>query len=319
MKIVFLDSQGINPGDMDLRCFDVFEDITIYSHTATEDEAIARIGCAEVVLSNRVPITESLLQSCPGIRLVCVTGTGYNLVDCDACKRHGVLVANVPSYGTAAVAQFTMALILELCHRIDRHNQSVHQGDWTRNPTFCYWLTPQMELAGKTIGIIGFGRIGQAVAKLCRAFGMEVLAYSRRVSPELVQLATPVSLDTLLASADIVSLHCPLFPETENLINADTIVKMKDGALLINTSRGGLVSEDALLAALESGKLRGAAVDVVSKEPMSPDNPLLKTDKCIITPHMAWVPKESRQRLLDTVVENIQAYIEGRPQNIVNL
>lgn len=318
MKIVFLDDRGVNPGDLDYSCFAVFEDITIYPQTATEAQAVARIGSSQVVITNRVPITESLLRSCPTIRLVCVTGTGYNTVDCEACKRHGVLVANVPTYGTAAVAQFTMALLLELCHRVGLHNQSVYQGDWTRAPAFCYWLTPQMELAGKTMGIIGFGRIGQAVAKLSRAFDMEVLAYSRTPSPQLSGLAEYVELDALLARSDVVSLHCPLFPETEKLINADTISKMKDGAMLINTARGGLVDEATLVEALESGKLRGAALDVVSEEPMKDTNPLLKTNRCIITPHIAWAPKESRQRLLNTVVENICAYMAGTPQNVVN-
>ena len=320
MKIIILDGLALNPGDLDYSCFNQFGDVTIYDKTDSEAQAIERIGDGEIVLIvNKFPVTESLLAGCPNIKLICVTATGYNIVDCEACRRRGIPVTNVPTYGTAAVAQFTMALLLELCHRIGLHNHSVHQGDWMKSENFCYWLTPQMELAGKTIGIIGFGRIGQAVAKLCRAFDMKVLAFSRTEYPQFSDLVEYVNLDTLLERSDIVSLHCPLFPETEKIINAQSITKMKDGALLINTSRGGLVDEEALVQALESGKLRGAAVDVVSAEPMKEDNPLLKTRKCIITPHIAWAPVESRQRLLNTVVENIRAYLEGTPQNVVNL
>lgn len=320
MKIIILDGLALNPGDLDYSCFNQFGDVTIYDKTDSEAQAIERIGDGEIVLIvNKFPVTESLLAGCPNIKLICVTATGYNIVDCEACRRRGIPVTNVPTYGTGAVAQFTMALLLELCHRIGLHNHSVHQGDWLKSENFCYWLTPQMELAGKTIGIIGFGRIGQAVAKLCRAFDMKVLAFSRTEYPQFSDWVEYVNLDTLLERSDIVSLHCPLFPETEKIINAQSIAKMKDGALLINTSRGGLVDEEALVQALESGKLRGAAVDVVSAEPMKEGNPLLKTRKCIITPHIAWAPVESRQRLLNTVVENIRAYLEGTPQNVVNL
>lgn len=319
MKIVILDGLALNPGDLNYSCFDQFGDVTIYDQTDSEAQAIERIGDGEIILVvNKFPVTETLLAACPSIKLICVTATGYNIVDCEACRRRGILVTNVPTYGTAAVAQFTLALLLEMCHRIGLHNHSVHQGDWTRAENFCYWLTPQMELAGKTIGIIGFGRIGQAVAKLCKAFDMKILAYSRTEYPEFSDLVTYTDLDSLLRNSDIVSLHCPLFPQTEKMINAQSLAKMKDGAMLINTSRGGLVEESALVQALESGKLRYAAVDVVSAEPMKADNPLLKTRRCIITPHIAWAPVESRQRLLNTVVENIRAYLAGTPQNVVN-
>ena len=318
MKIVILDGHALNPGDLDYGCIHQFGDVTIYQRTDTAEQAIARIADNEIALVNKVPITEEILSQCPNLKLICVQATGYNIVDCEACKRHGVMVTNVPTYGTAAVAQFTMALILELCHRIDLHNQSVHQGDWIKSSSFCYWLTPQSELAGKTLGIIGFGRIGQATAKLAKAFGLRILAYSRTKYPEFSDLVEYVDLDTLLKQSDIVSLHCPLFPETEKIINAASLAKMKDGAMLINTSRGGLVDETALLQALESGKLRGAAVDVVSVEPMQADNPLLHAPNCIITPHIAWAPIESRQRLLDTVVENIRCWLSGAPQNVVN-
>lgn len=315
MKIVVLDGRGLNPGDLSYACLEEFGSVTVYQHTDTPAQAIARIGSSEIVLVNKVPITREILDACPSIRLICVLATGYNVVDCQACAQRGIPVTNVPAYGTAAVAQFTMALILELCHRVGLHNHSVHQGDWCRSETFCYWLTPQMELAGKTLGIIGYGRIGQAVGALARAFGMEVLAYHprRNLSGEPY-----VELDTLLERSDILSLHCPLFPETQHLINRETIAKMKDGAMLINTARGALVEESALAQALNAGKLRGAAVDVVSQEPMTPDNPLLSCKNCIITPHIAWAPVESRQRLLDCVVENIRSYLAGHPQNVVN-
>ncbi len=319
MKIVILDGNALNPGDLSYDCIHQFGDVTLYERTDSEAETIERIGDSEIVLVNKVPITETILEACPNIKLICVQATGYNIVDVDACAKRKIPVTNVPTYGTAAVAQFTMALILEMCHRIGLHNDSVHQGDWSKAPTFCYWLTPQMELAGKTLGIIGFGRIGRAVAKLANAFDMKVLAYSRSQCEDGRALAEYVDLDTLLAQSDIISLHCPQTASTEKMINAKSIAKMKDGALLVNTSRGGLVDEPALVEALESGKLRCAAVDVVSQEPMKADNPLLTTQKCLITPHIAWAPIESRQRLLDCVVENIRAFLNGTPQNVVNL
>ena len=319
MKIVILDATALNPGDLSYDCINQFGDVTSYDRTDGEALTIERIGDNEIILVNKVPITETVLAACPNIKLICVQATGYNIVDVEACARRGIPVTNVPSYGTAAVAQFTIALMLELCHRIGLHNHSVHQGDWTRSTNFCYWLTPQMELEGKTLGIVGFGRIGQAVGKLAKAFGMHVLAYNRSQCDEGWAIADYVDLDTLFRESDFISLHCPQTAETVNLINKETIAKMKDGAMLINTARGGLVDETALVEALESGKLRGAAVDVVSQEPMKADNPLLTTRKCIITPHIAWAPVESRQRLLDCVVENIRAFLDGKPQNVVNM
>ena len=319
MKIVILDGRALNPGDLSYDCINQFGDVDLYQHTDSKEEAIARIGDAQIVLTNKVPITEDILSACPNIRLICVLATGYNIVDCDAATRRQIPVCNVPSYGTAAVAQFTLALMLELCHRIGLHDAVVHDGKWCRCSNFCFWDTPQMELGGKTIGIIGFGRIGQAVARLSAAFGMNVLAYSRTQRPVEGLDAKYVDLDTLLANSDFVSLHCPLFPETEKLINEETISKMKDGAFLINTSRGGVLDEQAVADALRSGKLAGAAVDVVSQEPMKEENPLLTAPNCIISPHIAWAPTESRQRLLDCVVENIRCFLKGTPQNVVNL
>lgn len=319
MKIVILDGRALNPGDLSYDCIRQFGEVTLYQRTETEAETIERIGDSEIVLVNKVPITEAVLAACPGIRLICVQATGYNIVDCNACARRGIPVTNVPSYGTAAVAQFTMALILELCHRIGLHDQSVHRGDWVKSDNFCYWLTPQTELAGKTLGILGFGRIGREVGKLAKAFGMQVIAYNRSQCEEGRQIGEYVDMDTLLARSDILSLHCPQTPGTEKIINARSLARMKDGAMLINTARGGLLDENAVAEALRSGKLRGAAVDVVSKEPMAPDNPLLSAPGCIITPHIAWAPVESRQRLLDCVVENIRCFLNGTPQNVVNL
>lgn len=319
MKIVVLDGNALNPGDLSYDVLNQFGSVTVYPHTKTETEAIARIGSHEIVLVNKVPITEAILNSCPNIRLICVQATGYNIVDCAACAKRGIPVTNVPSYGTAAVAQFTLALMLELCHRIGHHDRVVHDGKWCQSTSFCFWDTPQMELAGKTLGIIGFGRIGQAVAKLAAAFGMKVLAYTRTPREDLRNLAEFVDLDTLYAHSDFISLHCPLFSENAKMINAKSIEKMKDEAILINTARGGLIDEDAVAQALISGKLRAAAADVLSIEPMEQNNPLLTAPNCIITPHIAWAPKESRQRLLDTVVENIRSYLAGIPQNVVNL
>ena len=319
MKIVILDGRALNPGDLSYDCIRQFGEVTLYQRTETEAETIERIGDSEIVLVNKVPITEAVLAACPGIRLICVQATGYNIVDCDACARRGIPVTNVPAYGTAAVAQFTMALILELCHRIGLHDQSVHRGDWVKSDNFCYWLTPQTELAGKTLGILGFGRIGREVGKLAKAFGMRVIACNRSQCEEGRQIGEYVDMDTLLARSDILSLHCPQTPGTEKIINARSLARMKDGAMLINTARGGLLDENAVAEALRSGKLRGAAVDVVSKEPMAPDNPLLSAPGCIITPHIAWAPVESRPRLLDCVVENIRCFLNGTPQNVVNL
>ena len=319
MKIINLDARALNPGDLSWDVLNQFGDVTLYQKTESEAEAIARIGDHEIVLTNKVPITENILNACPNIRLVCVQATGYNIVDHQACARRGIPVCNVPDYGTAAVAQFTLALMLELCHRIGLHDAAVHDGKWCRTSNFCFWDTPQMELGGKTLGIIGFGRIGQAVAKLAQAFGMKVIACSRTESDAGRAIAEYVDLDTLLAQADFVSLHCPLFAENAKMVNGEFLSKMKDSAFLINTARGGLLDEQAVADALKRGKLAGAAVDVVSEEPMKEYNPLLNAPNCIITPHIAWAPKESRQRLLDCCVENIRAFLTGTPQNVVNL
>ena len=317
MKLINLDASALNPGDLSWDVLNQFGQVTLYEKTESEAEAIERIADHEIVLVNKVPITENILIACPNIKLICVQATGYNIVDTAACAKRGIPVCNVPDYGTAAVAQFTLALMLELCHRIGYHDTVVHEGKWCRSSTFCFWDTPQMELGGKTLGIIGFGRIGRAVAKLAQAFGMKVIAHSR--TPRETDTGVPhVDLDTLAAQSDFISLHCPLFPENTGMVNAEFLGKMKTGAFLINTARGGLLDEQAVADALASGKLAGAAVDVVTEEPMKTYNPLLTAPNCIITPHIAWAPKESRQRLLDCCVENIRCFLAGKPQNVVN-
>ena len=318
MKIVNLDGYALNPGDLSWDQIRQFGDLTVYDRTPDE-LIVERIGDTQIVLLNKTPITAATLDACPSIKLICVLATGYNVVDCDAAKARGIPVCNVPAYGTAAVAQFTFALLLELCHAVGHHSAAVHSGRWCESKDFCFWDTPQMELAGKTIGVIGFGRIGRAVGSIAKAFGMKILAYNRSRCVEGEAIGQYVDLDTLLAESDVVTLHCPLTPETQNLINAENIAKMKDGAILLNTARGPAIDEQAVADALRSGKLRGAAVDVISREPMDPGNPLLGAPNCIITPHMAWAPIESRQRIMDCTVHSIQAFLDGSPVNTVNM
>ena len=317
MKIVILESKAVNPGDLSWNAIEVFGDVTLYDRTPAE-EAANRIGDAEVILINKTPITAEVMDKCPNLRLICVEATGYNVVDCAAAGERNILVCNVPAYSTDCVAQFTFALLLEACCRVGLHNDSVHNGDWCRNPDFCYWLTPQMELAEKTIGIIGFGKIGRAVGKIANAFGMKVLAYNRSRCPEGEALGEYVSLERLLTESDVISLHCPMTELTANIINSSTIAKMKDGAILLNTARGGLINEAELAAALAQGKLRAYCADVLSEEPIKETNPLLTAPNCILTPHMAWAPVEARQRIIDITVKNIQGYLDGIPVNVVN-
>ncbi len=317
MKIVILDGNAVNPGDLSWDCFREFGEVTVYERS-NSSVAAQRVKDADIVMTNKTRITAKLLDACPSVKLVCVLATGYNVVDCEAARSRGVTVCNVPDYSTNSVAQFAFALLLELCNRVGLHDDAVHRGDWTRCPDFCFWNTPQIELSGKTLGIIGLGRIGRAVGRIARAMGMEVLAYNRSRHPEGEKIAKYVDLDTLLNQSDVISLHCPLTPENTGMINADYIAKMKDGAILINTARGGLLNEQAVADALRSGKLGGAAVDVVSYEPIAADNPLLTAPNCVITPHMAWAPVAARQRIIDCTVSSIRAYLAGTPINTVN-
>ena len=318
MTIVILDGYALNPGDLSWDFLNQFGSVTIYDRTP-EDQIVSRIGDADIVILNKCPVTAATLDACPGIKLICVLATGYNVVDTAAAKAHGIPVCNVPDYGTSAVAQFTFALLLELCHRVVHHGETVRAGKWCDCPDFCYWDTPQMELAGKTMGIIGFGRIGRAVGRIAKAFGMNVIAYNRSQCEEGKAIGKYVSLEQLLATADVISLHCPLSSENTGMIGADAIAKMKDGAILLNTARGPLVDETALRAALESGKLRAAACDVISQEPMKANNPLKDAPNCIVTPHMAWAPIESRKRIQDCTERSIRAFLDGKPINTVNM
>lgn len=318
MKLVILDGSVVNPGDLSWEFLNRFGQVTVYERSVGED-VISRIGDAEIVMTNKTPLTEEIFAACPNLRLVCVLATGYNVVDCDAAKMRGIPVCNVPGYGTAAVAQFTFSLLLELCNRVGHHSQAVHGGKWTSNPDFCFWDTPQVELSGKTMGIIGFGSIGRAVGKIASAMGMHVLAYNRSRCPEGEQIGTYTDLDTLLKTADVISLHCPLTPETAGIIDEGALCKMKDGAMIINTARGPLVDEDAVCKALKNGKLFGFAADVVTQEPIPGDSPLLDAPNCVLTPHMAWAPRDSRQRILSCVEKNIDAFLAGKPINTVNM
>ena len=320
MKIVVLDGYTENPGDLSWEELGKLGELTVYDRTSLTDEAeaIARIGDAEIVFTNKTPITRKVLDACPGIRFISLLATGYNCVDYAYAREKGIPVANVPTYGTASVGQFAIALLLEICHHIGHHDASVHAGNWERCADWCYWDYPLIELDGKTMGIIGFGRIGQTTGRIARAMGMEVLAYDSHPSDAGRAIAEYVDLDALLARSDVVALHCPLFPETEGIINRETIAKMKDGAILLNNSRGPLVVEQDLADALNAGKLAAAGLDVVSTEPIRGDNPLLKAKNCIITPHISWAPKESRQRIMDCAVSNVKAFLAGSPVNVVN-
>ena len=295
-------------------------ELTVYDRTdkTSAGEIISRIGDAEVVVTNKTPITREVFDACPGIRLIAVLATGYDVIDCACARERGVCVSNVPAYGSASVSQFSIALLLEVCHHIGHHSQSVRQGRWESNPDWCYWDYPLIELSGKTMGIIGFGRIGQMEGRIARALGMRILAYDIYPSDAGREIGDYVDMDTLLASADVISLHCNLTPENEGMINRENISKMKDGAILINNARGQLVNEQDLADALNSGKLAAAGLDVVSTEPIRADNPLLKAKNCLITPHISWAPKESRQRIMDCTVENVRAYLAGSPVNVVN-
>jgi len=317
MKIVVLDGYTLNPGDLSWDGFGTLGEVTVYDRTPV-DAIVERIGDAELVVINKTPITRASLDACPKVKYVGVLATGYNVVDLAATKEKGVVVTNIPTYGTSAVAQMAIALLLELCHHVGHHSEAVHGGRWASNIEWCFWDYPLVELAGKTMGIIGFGRIGQNTAVIAQALGMKVLAFDEFKNPTLESATCAyASLDELLAASDVISLHCPLFPSTTGIINKDTIAKMKDGVFLINTSRGPLVVERDLRDALDSGKVAGAAVDVVSSEPIKEDNPLLGAKNCIITPHIAWAPRESRQRLMDIAVDNLAAYLTGAPKNTV--
>ena len=318
MKIVILDGYTENPGDLSWEGFEKLGDLTVYDRTPA-DKIAERIEGAEAVIVNKTPLSAETIAGCPTLKYIGVLATGYNVVDVQAAKDRGIPVCNIPTYGTAAVGQFAIALLLEICHHIGEHSQSVHNGDWESCVDWCYWNYPLIELDGKTIGIIGFGRIGQTTARIAQALGMKVLAYDQYENKSLESDTMKyTTLDDLLANSDVISLHCPLFESTQGIINKDSIAKMKDGVIILNNSRGPLIVEQDLADALNSGKVAAAGLDVVSTEPIHGDNPLLKAKNCIITPHISWAPKESRQRLMDIAVDNLEKFLAGNPQNVVN-
>ena len=317
MKIVVLDGYTENPGDLSWDGLRALGALTVYERTRPEEIA-SRVADAEIIVTNKVPITRELLEQCPGIRYVSVLATGYNVVDLTAAAERGIPVSNVPAYGTAAVGQFAIGMLLEICCQIGFHDRSVHNGDWAACPDFTYHKTPLIELAGKTMGIIGFGRIGRQTGAIAKAMGMRVLATGSRPCDEGKAIAEYVDMDTLLGRSDVISLHCPLFPETTGVINRDSIRKMKDGVIILNTARGPLIVEEELAQALNSGKVYAAGLDVVSQEPIRADNPLLTARNCFLTPHIAWASRECRQRIMEVTEQNIRSFLHGNVQNQVN-
>lgn len=318
MKIVILDGYCENPGDLSWEPLKEFGQLTVYDRTP-KDQVVARIGDAEIVIINKVEMTREIFEACPSIKYVGVLATGYNVVDVAAAKEKGIIVTNVPTYGTTTVAQFAIAQLLELACHIGHHSDAVKQGRWESCPDFCFWDFPIMEMVGKTIGIVGFGKIGQATAKIAEALGMKVLANANHKRPELeTENVKYAELDEIFAQADVISLHCPLTDANKGMICKENIAKMKDGVLILNTARGGLVNEADLAEALNSGKVAGAAVDVVSTEPIKGTNPLLTAKNCLITPHIAWAANEARQRLMDVAVDNVKQFTLGTPVNVVN-
>ena len=319
MKIVVLDGYALNPGDLSWQGFEELGEVTVYDRTTYIDkqEIIERIGDAEAILTNKTPITADVLKACPQLTYIGVLATGYNVVDLAAAKEQGITVTNIPSYSTNAVAQATFALLLEVTNQVGHHNRSVHQGDWQTSKDFSYWQTPLMELAGKTIGLIGYGAIAQAVATIAHAFQLKVIYFNHRPKPAQADWAKQVSLAELYQEADIISLHVPQFPETEKMIDRTALAQMKPSAILINTARGGLIDEAAVAEALQTGQIAALAADVVSKEPVAADNPLLQAPNCYLTPHIAWAPVETRRRLMGIAVANLSGFKAGTPQNVV--
>ncbi len=320
MKIVVLDGFTENPGDLSWKPLEELGELTVYDRTSYVDDPLIaeRIGDAEIAVINKTPLTKETIDKCPNLKVIAVLATGYNVVDYKYAAEKNIPVLNVPVYGTNIVGQYAVGLLMEVCSHIGHHDQTVKEGRWQNGDDFCYWDYPMIELAGKTAGIIGFGRIGQVTGRIVKAIGMNVLAFDKFRSEAGEAIAEYTDLDTLLAKSDVIFLHCPLFPDTAEIISKDTIAKMKDGVIIINNSRGGLVREADLAEALNSGKVYAAAVDVVSTEPIKADNPLLKAKNCIITPHISWAAIEARQRIMDITAENIRLAMKGEYKNKVN-
>ncbi len=317
MKIVVLDGHTLNPGDLSWSALEELGPCEIHDRTA-QDEVLDRSREAEILLTNKTILGREVIGQLPALRYIGVLATGHDVVDVEAAGERGIPVANVPDYGTRSVAQMTFALLLELTQKVGHHERTVREGRWSANPDYCYWDEPLVELAGRVMGIVGLGRIGSEVARIARAFGMEVAACTRSLPPDDLSGVPLCGFDELFATSDVVSLHCPLTPETERLADAKRIGNMKRGSYFLNTARGRLVDEAALAAALDRGHLAGAGLDVLSVEPPGPENPLLGASNCVITPHISWATREARSRLMAVAVSNLRAFLEGRPQNVVN-
>lgn len=322
-KAVILDGFTLNPGDLDWTPFHNLANFEIYDRTTFSPEEalliIERAKEAQIILTNKTPLTKEIIEQLPDLKYIGVLATGYDVVDVEAAKKQDITVTNIPAYGTDTVSQAAIALLLELCHHVGEHSRAVKNGDWTNHEDWCFWKYPIIELSGKTMGIIGFGRIGQMTARIAQSFGMKMIAYNR--TPEKVHEAENVryaELDELYQEADVIILHCPLTEESKGFINKEAIEKMKDGVLLINNARGALINEADLAEALNRGKVAGAGLDVVSEEPITADNPLLHAKNCIITPHISWASVEARERLLHIAADNLKHFLEGNPVNGVN-
>lgn len=317
MKIVVLDAYALNPGDMDWGALEALGDVRFYDRTAA-DEVLARIGDAELVLTNKVAIDGAVIEQAPNLKYIGVMATGYNIIDIETAKKKGVVVSNVPGYSTASVVQLTFSLMMELCYRVQRHSDAVMEGKWAESPDFTFWDYPLIELAGKKLGIIGFGAIGQQVADVATALGMEVVAHSRTQTDQSARKNFRwAEREEVIRKADVLTLHCPLTPDTENLMNKETISLMKPSSFLINTSRGGLIDGQALADALNADQIAGAGVDVLAQEPPQADHPLFSAKNILITPHIAWATAEARERLMAIIVQNVDGFINGQPQNEV--
>ena len=318
MKIVVLDGYTLNPGDLSWDALKQLGELVVYDRTAA-DKVVERAAGAEIIFTNKTPVSEDTLNQLPSLKFIGVLATGFNIVNTVVAKARGVIVANVPGYGTTSVVQMTFALLLELCHHVQRHSDTVMDGKWSSSADWCYWDFPLVELSGKTIGIIGFGRIGQQVGDVATAFGMNIIGNSRTQTDQSRRKNFKwASIPELLKQSDVVSIHCPLFPETKGLINKESLKWMKKSSFLLNTSRGLIIVDEDLADALNNDLIAGAGIDVLSVEPPSKDNPLFKAKNCIITPHIAWATKEARARLMNITVKNLAAFLNGNPVNVVN-
>lgn len=319
-KIVILDGYMTNPGDLEWKEMEMLGEVTVYNRSSNQnfEKLVERAKDADVLVVNKIKVTKELLEQCKNLKMITTLSTGFNTIDLDAASERGIVVSNVPAYSTEAVAQFTFALLLDICLNVSAYNREVKNGQWTRSKDFCFYANPLIELKDKTYGIIGLGNIGKAVAKIAKAMGMKVIAYAPRRHNKGAELAEYVELNELYRRSDVISLHCPLNPLTRGMIDKTSIEKMKDGVILLNVSRGPVIVEEDVANALQSGKIYAAGVDVVSAEPIKEDNPLLKCENCIITPHIAWAAKDTRKRLISVATQNIRGFLNGKVQNRVN-